>query len=114
VILAVLFFGGFLVKSYWEEYVFNRDAEKLLAYYNHAIPGTISDGDKYNARYVVYKYRNKKQKLWSGLEKKYGIPVREAHEWADYETHKEDQEVNLDDEKVREDPSEEDEDHEEL
>lgn len=84
VTLAVLFFGGFLARSYWEEYTFNRDTKKLLAYYKHAIPGSISDGDENNARFLVWKFRHKKKKLWSGLEKKYGIPVREVHEWEGY------------------------------
>lgn len=42
---AILFFGGFLAKSYWEEYVFERDTRKLLAYYKRVIPGSMSDGD---------------------------------------------------------------------
>jgi hypothetical protein len=29
----------------------------------------------------VWKYRNKKEKLWRGLEKKYGEPVLHEHEW---------------------------------
>jgi hypothetical protein len=42
---AILFFGGFLAKSYWEEYVFERDTRRLLAYYKHVVPGSMSDGD---------------------------------------------------------------------
>lgn len=38
-----------------------------------------------NARYLVWKYRGKKQKLWKNLEKKYGEPVLEEHEWGDEE-----------------------------
>jgi hypothetical protein len=34
-----------LAKSYWEEYVFQRDTSKLLAYYKHVVPGSMSDGD---------------------------------------------------------------------
>ncbi len=34
----------------------------------------------------MWKYRNKKQKLWKNLEKKYGEPVLEEHEWDDVET----------------------------
>lgn len=84
VAFAILFFGGFFVKSYWEERVFERDTRRLLAYYKHALPGSLLDGDVNNARYVVYKYRNKKNKLWKGLEKKYDVPVLEEHEWKDY------------------------------
>ncbi|KAG7364590.1 hypothetical protein IV203_037792 [Nitzschia inconspicua] len=80
---AILFFGGFLVKSYWEEHVFERDTRRLLAYYKHVVPGSMSDGDLQNARYLVWKYRYKKQKLWKNLEKKYGEPVLEEHEWSD-------------------------------
>ena len=32
---------------------------------------------------MVWKYRYKKDKLWKKLEKKYGVPVLEEHEWAD-------------------------------
>ena len=83
VAFAVLFFGGFLVKSYWEEHVFERDTRRLLAYYKHVIPGSMSDGDLHNARYVVWKYRHKKEKLWKSLEKKYGSPVLQEDEWPD-------------------------------
>mmetsp|Transcript_13692 Transcript_13692/g.32084 ORF Transcript_13692/g.32084 Transcript_13692/m.32084 type:complete len:788 (-) Transcript_13692:877-3240(-) len=88
---AVLFFGGFLVKSWWEDRVFERDTRRLLAYYKHVLPGSMLDGDVNNARYVVYKYRNKKNKLWKGLEKKYEAPVLLEHEWED---HKEDEETD--------------------
>eukprot|EP00934_Nitzschia_sp_Nitz4_P004613 Nitzschia sp. Nitz4//scaffold114_size70088//36299//38756//NITZ4_005978-RA/size70088-augustus-gene-0.5-mRNA-1//1//CDS//3329533426//4603//frame0 len=86
VFLAVAFFGGFLVKSWWEERVFERDTRRLLAYYKNVIPGSISDGDTRNAKYLVWKYRNSKNKLWKQLEKKYGEPVLYEHEWAEKET----------------------------
>lgn len=86
IFLAVAFFGGFLFKSWYEDRVFQRDTRKLLAYYKNVIPGSLSDGDIYNARYVVYKYRNKKEKLWKNLEKKYGIAVMEEHEWPEKDT----------------------------
>ncbi len=82
--MAIAFFGGFLVKSWWEDHVFKRDTRRLLAYYKNVIPGSLSDGDLHNARYVVYKYRNKKEKLWKNLEKKYGIPALQEDEWAEY------------------------------
>mmetsp|Transcript_21010 Transcript_21010/g.30276 ORF Transcript_21010/g.30276 Transcript_21010/m.30276 type:complete len:796 (+) Transcript_21010:1-2388(+) len=85
VILAIAFFGGFLVKSYWEEHVFNRDTARLLTYYKNVLPGSLADGDERNARYLVWKYRNKKQKLWKRLEVKYGEPVLEIHEWPEPE-----------------------------
>ena len=85
IILAVAFFGGFLVKSYWEEAVFERDTRRLLAYYKHVLPGSIQDGDEHNARYLVWKYRGKKEKLWRMLEKKYGEPCLHADEWPDKE-----------------------------
>ncbi|CAJ1969092.1 unnamed protein product [Cylindrotheca closterium] len=97
IILAIAFFGGFLVKSYWEERVFERDTRRLLAYYKHVVPGSMSDGDLYNARYVVYKYRNKKEKLWKNLEKKYGEPCLQEWEWPEEEeTPAEEEEMNLD------------------
>ena len=63
--------------------MFERDTRRLLAYYKHVIPGSMSDGDLQNARYLVWKYRYKKQKLWNNLEKKYGEPVLEENEWED-------------------------------
>jgi hypothetical protein len=80
---AILFFGGFMARSYYEEYSFKRDVKRLLAYYEHIVPGTISDGDEQNARYLVWKYRSKKERLWKILEKKYGEPVLYANEWPD-------------------------------
>jgi hypothetical protein len=98
--LAVLFFGGFLLKSYWEEYVLNRDTAKLLAYYEHVIPGSISDGDQRSAMHIVYRYRHNKAALWTKIETKYGVPMREAHEWEGYTEESEgaadESEVNLD------------------
>ena len=41
----------------------------------------MSDGDVHNARYLVWKYKNKKEKLWKSLEKKYGAPVLKEDEW---------------------------------
>jgi len=106
--LAILFFGGFLVKSYWEERVFNRDTKKLLAYYKNVLPGSMHDGDEHNARYLVWKYRGKKTKLWRMLEKKYEHPVLEIHEWPEPEEKSEDagEEQNLDDE-TKEEPKDE-------
>ena len=104
--LAVLFFGGFLFKSYWEEYVLNRDTEKLLAYYRHVLPGSISDGDHRSAMHIVYRYRHNKAALWTKIETKYGVLMREAHEWDDYQegegkTEGDGDAVDLDDEDGR-------------
>jgi hypothetical protein len=105
VILAVLFFGGFLFKSYWDEYVLERDTTKLLAYYNHVLPGSIADGDRRNAMHVVYRYRHNKAALWNKLETKYGVSMREAHEWDDYKKEDsdggDDSPVNLDEEEQK-------------
>lgn len=65
--------------------MFERDTRRLLAFYRHVIPGSLSDGDLHNARYVVWKYRNKKEKLWKSLEKKYGEPVLHEYEWPEVE-----------------------------
>jgi hypothetical protein len=78
---AILFFGGFLFKSYWDDYVLNRDTKRLLAYYKQVLPGSYQDGDVHNSRYTCYKYRNKKAKLWRNLEKKYGFPVLTLKEY---------------------------------
>lgn len=74
-----------MVKSYVEEKIFERDVERLLTFYKHAAPGTIHDGDENNARWQVYKYRKKKEKLWRRLEVKYGMEVLHSHEWPDLE-----------------------------
>lgn len=101
ILAAILFFGGFLVKSFVEERIFERDTRRLLTYYKHAIPGSLADGDIHNARYLVWKYRGKKEKLWKALEIKYGIPVLHAHEWEDEKDASaedtDDDEENLDD-----------------
>ena len=86
IIFLILFCGGFLFKSWYDDFVLERDTKRLLAFYQHIVPGSIHDGDVHNARYTCYKFRNKKAKLWAKLEKKYGVPVLEAHE---YETMKE-------------------------
>lgn len=74
-----------MVKSYWDERVFKRDTSKLLAYYKHAVPGSYQDGDFHNARYLVWKYKGKKNKLWRRLESKYGVEVKEEWEWPEDE-----------------------------
>jgi len=74
-IFCVLFFGGFLVKSFIEDYTFRRDVNILLHYYKIALPGSIYDGDVWKARYLCYKYRGRRHVLWKRLEKKYDIPV---------------------------------------
>jgi hypothetical protein len=91
--LAVLFFGGFFVKSWYEEYTMNRDTRRLLAYYRNVLPGTINDGDERTARWLVYKYSGKRDKLWESLEKKYDIPVPLEHEWPEAEEGEEEPEV---------------------
>jgi len=80
---SVLFVGGFLVKSYVEERVFERDTQRVLAYYKHAAPNSFHDGDERHARYMVWKYKGKKDRLWRRLEAKYGVPVRHSWEWDD-------------------------------
>lgn len=117
IILAVAFFGGFLVKSYWEEAVFERDTNRLLAYYKHVLPGSMQDGDEHNARYLVWKYRGKKDKLWRVLEKKYGHPVLHANEWPDVEEEEdegEEEEQDLDNEEEEKEPKSEQEEEPDL
>ena len=104
IVAAVLFFGGLLVKSYWEGYVFERDYKRLLKYYHHVTPGSINDGDVDGARYTAYKYRKNKKALWRKLEKKYGEPVLETWEYekieeeeAEKEDKEEEETVDLDD-----------------
>ena len=80
---AILFFGGFMVKSYMEEKIFERDVQRVLAFYKHAAPGTISDGDDRNARWLVYKYKGRKDKLWRRLSAKYDMEVKQVWEWDD-------------------------------
>lgn len=73
--------GYFLFKSYYDDFVLERDTKRLLAYYKHVVPGSFQDGDEHAARYTCYKYRNKKEKLWKNLERKYGEPVLSTKEY---------------------------------
>lgn len=98
-LFAILFVGGFLVKSYVDEKILDRDTAKLLAYYKAVVPNSIRDGDEHHARYMVYKYRNKKAKLWKTLEKKYGIPLSDDYSFLDED---EEEVVELDDEESKE------------
>ena len=82
---SILFIGGFLVKSFVEERIFERDTQRVLAYYKHAAPNSFHDGDERQARYLVWKYKGKKDKLWRRLETKYNVPVKHAWEWEDDE-----------------------------
>jgi len=92
-----------MVKSYVEERVFERDTKRLLAYYKHIVPGSIMDGDEHNARYLVWKYRGKKDRLWKRLESKYGEPVLQTHEYELVEDEaKEEEDVENLDEKTEE------------
>lgn len=97
IIGAIAFFGGFMVKSYLGEKNREECAERVLAFYKRASPNSINDGDKHNAHYVCYKYRGRTEKLYKKLEKKYGMRVKEVHEWEDEEEPEEEQEENLDD-----------------
>ena len=73
------------VKSFVEEKIFDRDTQRVLAYYKHAAPNSFHDGDERQARYLVWKYKGKKDALWRRLEAKYGVPVKHAWEWDDEE-----------------------------
>ena len=98
VIAAILFFGGFMFKSWYEDYQFNTDTDKLLAYYKHVSPGSLADGDRNQARYLVWKYRGRSDKLWKRLETKYGVPVPDKWDDEETETEEEEEVVQLDDE----------------
>ena len=99
IIGSIAFIGGFLIKSYVEEKIFERDTERVMAFYKHAAPNSFHDGDERQARYLVWKYKGKKDALWRRLEAKYGQPVRHAWEWDDEEDEKkeEGQEEDADD-----------------
>ena len=84
-----------------EERVFERDTQRVLAYYKRAAPNSLHDGDERQARYLVWKYKGKKDALWRRLEAKYGIPVKHAWEWNDEDDKPkkdEDETEDLDDE----------------
>jgi len=103
IIFVILFCGGFLVKSYVEDKVFHRDVKILLKYYKHVLPNSINDGNVNNARYLVYKYRNKKHRLWKTLENKYGIAVSEDYSNLD-EDEEEVEELDDEDDETKEEP----------
>ncbi|KAL3800573.1 hypothetical protein ACHAWO_009817 [Cyclotella atomus] len=96
---SIAFIGGFLIKSYVEEKIFERDTQRVMAFYKHAAPNSFHDGDERQARYLVWKYKGKKDALWRRLEAKYGQPVRHAWEWDDEEEEekKEDKQEEADD-----------------
>lgn len=73
--------GYFLVKSFYDDFVLERDTKRLLAYYKHVLPGSMQAGDEHGARYTCYKYRHKKDKLWKNLERKYSEPVLSTKEY---------------------------------
>merc|ERR1712043_73258 len=105
------------VKSYWEDYVWKRDTQKLLDYYSHVIPGSIQDGDRDTASWLAYKYRHNKPKLWNNLETKYGIPVPDGEWPEDWENPNvvptEPEEVDLDNDDNNEEKEEKDDKQEE-
>lgn len=93
-LFIILFCGGFLFKSWYDDYVLERDTKRLLAFYHHTLRGSIYDGDVHNARYTCYKFRFKKQKLWKKLESKYGVPVLQTHEYLAMEAQEEEAKSN--------------------
>lgn len=86
ILFAILFFGGFAAKSYWDEYTLNRDAERLMAYYKHITPDKLGADNIRNARYTVYRYRANLDRLWRRLEVRYGYKVPESN-WHDLESY---------------------------
>ena len=111
VLAAIVFFGGFFLKSLIDDQTRKHDVKKVLAYYKHVAPGTINDGDERNAQYLCWKYKGKKDKLWKRLETKYDTPMRELHEWEDEEdeedtgankkVEEEEDEVDLDEDSMK-------------
>jgi hypothetical protein len=85
IIGAVSFMGFFMIKSYVDERIFDRDTERVLNFYRRAAKNSMHDGDVHGARYLVWKYKGKKAKLWRRLEVKYSIPVKHSWEWDDDE-----------------------------
>jgi len=85
IIGAVSFMGFFMIKSYVDERIFDRDTERVLNFYRRAAKNSMHDGDVHGARYLVWKYKGKKNKLWRRLEVKYNIPVKHSWEWDDDE-----------------------------
>jgi len=100
IIFAIAFFGGFFLKSFIDDRIREYDVKKILAYYKHACPGTINDGDERNAYYLAWKYMGKKDKLWRRLEAKYDMAVLEVDEWDDEEDVEEEEEVDLDEQET--------------
>eukprot|EP00978_Attheya_sp_CCMP212_P020975 scaffold60718_cov59-Attheya_sp.AAC.7 len=89
-----------MFKSYWDEHVLQRDTERVLQFYKHMAPNSYAAGDERNARYLVWKYRGKKDRLWRRLEVKYNHPVLNPWEWPDEpEKEEEEDEIDLDNDK---------------
>lgn len=99
VIGAILFFGGFMFKSWYGEVTFKKNTNKLLSYYSHVTPESLAAGDKRQAQYLVWKYGNNIDLLWRRLEVKYGIPVPDS--WPDNEEGTEEEQiVDMDEEEA--------------
>jgi len=73
----------FFIRAYWVEYTNSRDVKRLLHYYKIAAPNTFHDGDNWNARYLIWKYKGRRHVLWRRLEAKYDVPVPETWDGED-------------------------------
>eukprot|EP00984_Skeletonema_dohrnii_P004321 scaffold1532_cov111-Skeletonema_dohrnii-CCMP3373.AAC.1 len=74
---SVLFIGGSLVKSYVEERIFEFERIPSVCWpiYKHAAVNSFHDGDERQARYLVWKYKGRKDALW---RRRSGVPVKHA------------------------------------
>jgi TPR repeat protein len=56
--------GFFAIKSYVDEHIVDRDTERALNYYRQAAKNSMHDCDVLGVRYLVWKHKEKKDKLW--------------------------------------------------
>jgi hypothetical protein len=73
--VLVLIFGAISYRTYTVTHVFSYNTRKLHRYYQFEVKKKINSIQE--ARYIVYTYQDKEDKLWEKLERKYGIPVLE-------------------------------------
>lgn len=106
---AIVFFGGFFLKSLIDDRIRKHDVKRILAFYKQAAPGTMNDGDNHNAQYLCWKYKGTKDKLWRRLETKYGEPVKELHEYEAMADEEEDGEEKKEEEKSNDETNEDEE-----
>jgi len=73
--VLVLVFCAISYRTYTVTHVFSYNTRKLHRFYQFEVKKKINSIQE--ARYIVYTYQDKEERLWEKLERKYGIKVQE-------------------------------------